>query len=207
MDKCSECDRENLILDNYMLICMDCGTINNMTYFVDDRPLFSNNLFTRSNSYKCTNYFKRILRCMQDKSNTHIKKELLNLVYSEKELNNLSTFETLKKYKLFKYYIHIPQIDRILYNKQAIKLSQNDELKLYELFYNILICVRKHLPNRSQCVRYKPVLRLLFILIGRDDIANIIPNIKTKKAKNDFDEICSILSNDNRFSRYYLKIC
>lgn len=204
MNQCSECRSIDLILSEYMLICVDCGTVNNMTYLVDDRCVYQNS-YINSNSYKCTNYFKRLIRCIQDKSNTKIKDDIIDLIISENKEFHTNTFEILKKYKLFKYYIHIPQIDNILFGIKPIKLSQNDELKLYEMFFTVLICVRKNMPNRSQCVRYKPILKLLFQLISRDDIANLIPDIKTKKATNDFKKILTFLKNDKTFNTLYLK--
>lgn len=204
IQQCSECGSTDLIFSEYMLICTDCGTVNNMTYLVDDRSVYQN-LLTKSNSYKCTNYFKRLIRCMQDKSNTRIKDELIELIKIENAQHKITTFEILKKHKLFKYYIHIPQIDSLLFGIQPTRLTQNDELKLYEMFYVVLVCVRRNMPNRSQCVRYKPVLKLLFQLIGRYDIAKLIPDIKTKKAKNDFKKILTHLKNDSTFKTLYLK--
>lgn len=206
MNYCNECGSKDMILSDYMLICTQCGTVNNMNFLVDDKPI--NNLtnhYIHSNSYKCTNYFKRLIRCMQDKSNTKIKDDLIELIKYENKIYNMTTFEILKKHKLFKYYIHIPQIDNLLYGIIPSKINQNDELKLYEMFYVVLVCVRKNLPNRSQCVRYKPVLKFLFQIIGRYDIASLIPDVKTKKAKSDFKKILNVIVNDETFKTLYLK--
>lgn len=185
--RCVECFSSDLIFADYMLVCISCGSVNNMNFYVNNS--YEDNCIERYNSYKCMNYFRRIVRCLQDKSHTQIKDDIIELIKKEKEKNNLSTFETLKKHKLFSYYIHIPQINRMLYNIDPPTIKHNDELKLYGMFHEILICVRKHFPNRAHCVRYKPVLKKLFQMINRDDLADIIPEIKTKRAKDDFNKI------------------
>ena len=190
---------------DYMLICTSCGTINEMNYFVPDSYINFESI-ERNNSYKCINYFKRIIRCLQDKSNTNINKKIIDLIENENRMNNLSTFETLKKYKLFNYYIHIPQLNRMIFNIQPIKLHPNDEINLYYYFYEILKCVRKNFPNRAHCVRYKPILKKLLYIIKRDDIADMLPDIKTKRAKDDFNKIWNAILSDKRISHNFKNI-
>lgn len=198
-NRCCECNSPDLIIADHMLVCMSCGTVNEMKFYVNDYYINFESI-ERNNTYKCINYFKRIIRCLQDKSNTNIKEDIIDLIKLEYNKNNLSTYETLKKHKLFGYYIHIPQINRMLYNVKPIIINPNDEIKLYSLFYDILKVVRKKFPNRSHCVRYKPVLKKLFHIINRDDIAHMIPDIKTKRAKDDFNNIWNAVISDKTIS-------
>lgn len=183
---CCNCDNECVFLE-YYYVCTTCGVVQDYIHFIPERGL---NLYYPI-PYKCSAYFKRILRCLQDKCLSVINTEILYLI---KKHHDMTPREVLKKYKLFHMYIHLPQIERLINKKQPINLTQNEERILNIYFDEIVDKLRRFYPERKQILRYKQILKILFKKIGRDDLAQLIPDLKSKKAITDFNIIWSSIN-------------
>lgn len=186
-----ECGGDIIETDSYMFVCESCGQVSSMTRFVDDIN-FNVPLKFIDKGYKCVVHFKKYLKCIQDKSNSNIKDEILNTIMKEINSGKAKTArESLKNNKLFSYYIHLPQIENILFGKKPINISYENEKKLIKLFEK----VEKQLRNinfnenkkRKQILRYKPILKRLLIKIGLNDLAENIPELKSKEKRDEFN--------------------
>lgn len=186
MDSCVECKLNTLCLEDSdsLLVCVSCGTVQPYIRFVRESNDIGYGSYTKV--YNGCTYFKRVLRCLQDKSNStipeHIIKEIIDNPDQDPKL-------ILSKYKLFHLYILLPHLHYIYRNKKPVNLSENEEELLLQLFSKVDRYIRNTYPERSQILRYNQILKKLLIIINREDVALRIPDLKTKKARNEFNRI------------------
>lgn len=111
---------------------------------------------------------------------------------------SLTPRDVLHRNKLFSYYIHLPQIESRLYGKKPMKISYENENKLIKLFNIVEKQIRKFnaTRKRKQILRYKPILKRLLCHIGLYNLANEIPDLKSKKAREFFDCYWSMIKLD-----------
>lgn len=188
---CSDriCNGDVILCDNYYYVCTSCGTVQRFNYFVPEKY---DDLIIKP-PYKCITYFRRILKCMQNKTNSTIPKFIIDLL-NDKKNRKLTPREILKKNKLFQFYILLPVIEETYLKKKPSQLSEHEEIQLCKYFQKIEKKIRKMYPNRKQILRYKPILKKLLLKIGRDDIAKTLPDLKSEKAKQQFDIIWETLN-------------
>lgn len=183
------CNGEIILCDNYYYVCTSCGTVQKYNYYVPEK---FDDLIIKP-PYKCITYFRRILKCMQNKTNSTIPNFIIDLL-NDKRNRKLTPREILKKNKLFQFYILLPIIEETYYNKKPKQLNDHEEILLCKYFQRIEKKVRKMYPNRKQILRYKPILKKLLYMIGRDDIANTLPDLKSEKARIQFETIWNTLN-------------
>ncbi len=182
MNYCVVCKTDNIILqDDLYYVCINCGCVQDRQVYVCDKFEYQVDIV-----YNCTTYFKRLIKALQNKCRSNIPSYVYYLININ---NGLSPFEVLRKYRLFNFYILLPQIENTLYHKEPIKIDLEDERKLISLFCKVEKQIRKNYPNRKQILRYKSIIKRLMIHIGLNDIASLIPDLKTKKAKKEFNKI------------------
>lgn len=186
MNTCINCENENIIfVDSYLFVCENCGAVQPFRVFVKEKD--NNFIQYQEQPYKCSYYFKRILRCLQDKSNSKIPEEIVNILKN----TDRKPRDVLKEYKLFHLYILLPQIEYVYRDKKPIKLTESQESQLIEMFNSVEKQIRNKYPKRNQILRYKPILKKLLEKIGLFEISEIIPDLRTKKSKKEFNRIWS----------------
>lgn len=185
---CSDCNCPNLLFcEGYMWVCTECGIVQDYVHFVEEHINDDMKYHIKKDpKYKCITYFKRVLRCMQDKSKGKIPDEILQLVRNEPDL---TIREVLKKHKLFDYYIRIPQIDYMINKNTSFSLTNEEEDKLNKLFIVVANEVHRKFPDRNQIIRYRPILRKLLPMIGREDLLAFVPDLKNKNSIKRFEEV------------------
>lgn len=176
------CKGEIILADNYYYVCTTCGVVQRYNYYVLEK---FEELPTKF-PYKCITYFRRILKCMQNKTNSTIPKYIFDLIDKH---TTLTPRQVLKKYKLFQFYILLPIIEQTIINKKPILLTDDEERVLCKFFQRIEKQIRRKYPQRKQILRYKPILKRLFIIIGRVDLANLMNDLKSEKARKEFNKI------------------
>lgn len=195
---CVEC--ELVEMDNYMNVCTKCGVVQSYNYFVDEN-IYDSNTLNQNNfidkSYKCIIHFKKFLKCFQDKSNSYVRDEIINLIRNDIK-NGVATTakESLKRHKLFAYYIHLPQIEKRLFNKTPINITNDNEVKLIKLFLIVEKQLRRinYQTKRKQILRYRQILKQLLYYIGLNDIANSINELKSNEKRKEFYKIWSMVN-------------
>lgn len=181
----------DIIEISYMFVCDLCGQVSSMTKYIDDVN-YSTSLKFIDRGYKCVVHFKKYLKCIQDKSNSYIKDEILNNIKKDLTSGKVKTArESLKNNKLFSYYIHLPQIENLLFGTKPIYISYENEKKLIKLFEKVEKQLRSINFNenkkRKQILRYKPILKRLLVKIGLNNIADQIPELKSKEKRDEFN--------------------
>jgi len=186
MRKCLHCGSEEIIfVDGYMYICEKCARVQPYTHYVNEVDNRKTYHMRRRTPYQCTTYFKRILRCLQCKSLSNIPKYVIDMI---KDNPDIDVRTLLRDKKLFHYYIYIPELSYYYRNIKPIHLTYEEEDKLIKLFNNVEKQIRKLNPGCSQILRYRQILKKLLIKIGREDISELIPELRTKRGKKEFDE-------------------
>lgn len=196
------CKHSNLVeMDNFMIVCTECGVVQSFNYFVDEVS-YDINYVNQNNfidkSYKCIIHFKKFLKCFQDKSNSYVKNEIINMIKNDIANGTaINAKHSLKNHKMFSYYIHLPQIENRINGKKPIFISYDDECKLIRLFNLVEKELRKinllYYTKRKQILRYKQILKKLLYFIGLDEIANTIPDLISKNKKEEFNKIWSMI--------------
>ena len=86
MDYCMNCYSYNLINDDCVISCMDCGSVQPFKIFVSERNYDMINEFRYNPTYyKCITHFKKYLKCLQNLSKTFINHDIMTLI--KKEMN------------------------------------------------------------------------------------------------------------------------
>ena len=209
LDKCSKCEKGELIKSTYdgFFICNKCHVI--MRYLINnDKPSYKEPPKEISfYAYKRINHFKEILAQFQAKETTDIPDNIIenikNQIKKERiNINNLTNKETktiLKKLGYNKYYEHITFIKEKLGIKPPIMSPQLEET-LCNLFIDIQIPYAKHCPNdRVNFLNYYYTLYKLCELLGERSYLQYFPMLKEqKKIEQDkiWKDICDELGWD-----------
>jgi hypothetical protein len=197
---CKECNKEKCLdYGESKLICTNCFTPENI--IIDsEKPSFKDPVQDNSYfHYQRINHFKEWVYKFQAKESTEISKEVYDNIKNEiiklriKDLSKITKKQMkyiLKKINYNKYYEHIPHIINKLNGKQTLKLSRQQEEKMYSIFmeiHNVFEDVRP--STRVNFLSYSYVLYKICELLELDNFLKCFPLLKNPEKLHTQDMI------------------
>ena len=191
-----------------LLICTNCGvcekhTETNFNNFGDNYSSDSNNT---QFSYQRKNHFKEWLNQLQAKEVTVIPDVVIELVIKElqkeriEDINDIDSVRIkkyLKKLKLNKYYEHIPNLISRITNKPPLKITDEFNNILMDLFDKIQEPFKKHCPkNRKNFLSYSYTLHKFCQLLGKKEYLIYFPLLKSREKLFEQEKIWKDICND-----------
>jgi len=158
-----------------------------------------------TNIYKRCNHFKYWLKRIQGKEKNKITKEDLAVItqeirsqhISEDYLNYHQIRSVLKKLKLQKYYINTFSIQRYITGEWILELTLAQEKVLLDMFVQIQESFQENSLGRVNMLSYTFILTKFCEILEWNDMATIIPSLKTRsklyKQDQVWKEICNTL--------------
>jgi hypothetical protein len=207
LEICKECKCE-LILDAEKsdLVCPECGITEThlgeeLTYKEEQEHEIIFNY-----SYKRENHFNEWIVQFQGQESVNIPPELIEKLRSEFKKQKVKSLEdithpkirtALKKLKYHKYYEHIPYIVTILTGKKPLRITNELEEKLRQMFKLIQDPFDRNCPsNRKNFLSYSYVLYKFFELLEEDDFLPCFTLLKSKEKLYQQDVIWKKMCKD-----------
>jgi len=191
-----------------LLICTHCGVCEKHTETIFNN--FGDNYSPDSNntqfSYQRKNHFKEWLNQLQAKEVTIIPDVVIELVIKElqkeriEDINDIDSVRIkkyLKKLKLNKYYEHIPNLISRITNKPPLKITDEFNNILMDLFDKIQEPFKKHCPkNRKNFLSYSYTLHKFCQLLGKREYLIYFPLLKSREKLFEQEKIWKDICND-----------
>ena len=206
-DKCSECQTcLKIIKLDSLLICPNCGLINEIIINNDKISFKDTNRETTYFAYKRINHFNEWLAQFQAKETTDIPKEIFDKIFYELKKLKITDYSTinyklirsiLKKINYNKYYEHIPHIINIINGHKAPLLNRRQEEQLRMMFKEIQTPFMKNCPDgRKNFLSYSYVLHKFCELIELDHLLTYFPLLKSREKLQQQDKIWEKICRD-----------
>ena len=208
---CSECGGDLArIQDISALVCMGCG-LSKQYLELGMRSISYDEEVSRDTksqfSYKRLTHLTQWIDSLQAKENTTIPDEVINAVRNEFKKHRLTSKSDittqrvkmfLKKLNLSRWYEHTNNIVNLINGAPALRLPQDLEDRLKQMFLEIQHPFEKHRPkNRKNFFSYAYVLYKLCQLLGEDQYLPLFPLLKSVeklRAQDDiWKNICAML--------------
>jgi hypothetical protein len=197
---CPDCNEQQILEKGY-LICTNCGLSilgiadNNTASFKEMQNYEYKPQFT----YMKQTHFEDWIRRFQAKENTTIDQEILDKVILElkkekiKDLSNLEEAKVkkiLKKLNYNKYYDHVVHIIHRLNGIPPLRLTEELENKLRQMFLQIQEPFEKHKPDsRKNFLSYSYVLHKFFQILNLEEYTKYFALLKSPEKLRQQDEI------------------
>lgn len=204
--KCKKCNIDKIIIYNDSIItCSKCGE-SDVIFIESDVPTNREN-FTEKPKYP----YKRIGHCIEKlnqflcKGNINIPSSVYNIIKDELFKHNMKMSDIsidfiekmLHKHRLSSYYEYV----YFIYCKMTNTKPQTITREQHELIIKIFckaeeLYEEKYKPyNRHNFIKYTFILHKIFIMIGKEEIANhfklLKSQIKMKEQESIWLQICS----------------
>lgn len=209
---CSNCHNYDFLLENGEKICNHCGAcfqyIDNSTSSMNYDEIIQIEPVSQAFSYQRINHFKEWLNQLQAKEVTTIPETVINLILAEikKEritdtnlIDSTRIKKYLKKLKLNKYYEHIPNIICKITKCPQLKITEDFEKILLDLFKLIQEPFKKYCPsNRKNFLSYSYTLHKFCQLLKKKEYLIYFPLLKSREKlfeqENIWKNICKELN-------------
>lgn len=192
--QCKSCQSSNIIPDatQGIEICANCGLTQEvlgceLTYKEEQEHLNRNINY----SYKRSNHFQEWLNQLQAAETTTIPPEVVEQLRAEFKKEKISNIVSithskvrafLKKLKLNRYYEHVPYITNILSGVPPMRMPQELQERLKNMFNEIQAPFDKHCPpDRKNFLSYSYVLYKFCELLSEDDYLVYFPLLKSRE--------------------------
>ena len=211
INRCKECNVDMIVIhSDSILACPKCGTY--LEIIIESEVPSQRETFTEKPKYP----YKRIGHCIEKlnqflcKGTANIPPHVITILEEEIKKNNIADEDVtvrflekmLKKHRMSDYYENIMYI----YNKITKTAPQSITREEYEVVLGMFkeaeeIYEKKYKPKtRNNFLKYTFVLNKIFLLIGREDIAEhfkLLKNpIKMKEQENIWKNMCTALGWD-----------
>lgn len=198
MHICKQCNIPTTILhSDGIIVCNKCGLSNNILIDCNKpsykEPLNESTYFC----YKRINHFNEWLSQFQAKESTEIPNYVFDQLLFElkklrvtdiKKLTPDKVREILKKYKLNKYYEHVPHIINKISGLPPPIMSREIEEKLRSMFKEIQEPFMEICPkNRKNFLSYSYVLHKMCELLELDEFLICFPLLKSREKLHNQD--------------------
>jgi hypothetical protein len=209
---CDGCGSSNIIPDtsHAVEVCRDCGMTREvlgceLTYKEEQEHIDRNVNY----SYKRSNHFQEWLNQLQAAETTTIPQEVVEQLRSEFKKQKITDIGTithakvrafLKKLKLNRYYEHVPYITNILSGVPPMRMTQELQERLKNMFNEIQSPFDKHCPvERKNFLSYSYVLYKFCELLSEDDYLVYFPLLKSREKLAAQDSIWKDICNELRW--------
>lgn len=209
---CDGCGSSNIIPDTSQAVevCGDCGMTRDvlgceLTYKEEQEHIDRNVNY----SYKRSNHFQEWLNQLQAAETTTIPPEVVEQLRSEFKKQKITDIGTithakvrafLKKLKLNRYYEHVPYITNILSGVPPMRMSQELQERLKNMFNEIQAPFDKHCPpDRKNFLSYSYVLYKFCELLSEDEYLVYFPLLKSREKLAAQDSIWKDICNELRW--------
>jgi hypothetical protein len=205
---CSFCKGVNkdILVNEGLIYCRDCYTIENIITD-NEKPSYKDPPKEISYfSYKRINHFSEWLNQIQGKETTDIPEEVFNKiilelnkqrVYNLAKVTPIKIREILKKYKINKYYEHIPYILNKITGIPNPHLSPDLEDTLKNMFKEIQVPFLKYSPiDRKNFLSYSYVLHKFIQILDRTEFLKHFPLLKSRDKLHQQEQIWKKICED-----------
>jgi ribosomal protein S27E len=211
INRCKDCNVDMIVIhSDSILACPKCGSY--LEIIIESEIPSQRETFTEKPKYP----YKRIGHCIEKlnqflcKGTVNIPPHVITVLEEEIKKNNIADEDVtvrflekmLKKHRMSDYYENIMYI----YNKITKTTPQTITREEYEIVLGMFkeaeeIYEKKYKPKtRNNFLKYTFVLNKIFLLIGREDIADhfkLLKNpIKMKEQENIWKNMCTALGWD-----------
>lgn len=205
---CSFCKgfNKDILLNEGLIYCRDCFTIENIITD-NEKPSYKDPPKEISYfSYKRINHFSEWLNQIQGKETTDIPEEVFNKiilelnkqrVYNLAKVTPIKIREILKKYKINKYYEHIPYILNKITGIPNPHLSPDLEDTLKNMFKEIQVPFLKYSPiDRKNFLSYSYVLHKFIQILDKNEFLKHFPLLKSRDKLHQQEQIWKKICED-----------
>ena len=206
---CIDCNLEMLIdYERSILVCTKCGVFEYYPVYVSsyNHPMKPSR---RKCVYKRYDNFKTILnqffyggnRVVPDDIMKTIRNEICNrdnILYNYTILLTIPILECiLKRNKMMKYKNSIYFIFFKLKGQPLPYITVTEKDMMLNMFNVISSIYDKYKPNdRKSFLNYSFVLKQILIVLGKDDYAKYIPQLKTKSKQKELERVWELITKD-----------
>ena len=196
-NKCLNCDSTMFENDHResTTICIKCGICTELKDTSSSNINFSElttiEYTNQPFCYQRLNHFKEWLNQLQGREVTVIPDTVIDLIllefkkqriYNIDDINSIQIKSFLKKLKLSKYYEHVPNIITRITNKPPLRIDDNFEKILLNLFDKIQAPFKKHCPkDRKNFLSYSYTLYKFCQILDKNEYLIFFPLLKSRE--------------------------
>ena len=209
MDICQLCG-SNMIFYYHMLVCSTCGFVGDNCNFVFSYYDFERCIIRNRCLYKRRDNFKVILnQFLCTREQIKVPDEVMRTLHDEvNNKENILYYYTiplsipivgclLERNKLMSYKRSIFYIYFKLVNQPPPHLMEKERVKAQRIFNVVNRLYWNHGPyTRKSFLSYHFVLRKILIVLGKNDFAKYIPQLKTQRLQEKLERIWELITKD-----------
>ena len=206
---CIDCNLEMLIdYQQSILVCTNCGLFNYYPVYVTSynhpmKPVRRKCVYKRYDSFKTVlnQFFYGEMSLVPDDVMNVIRDEIRNrdnILYNYTIPLTIPILECiLKRNKMIKYKNSIYFIFFKLKSQPLPYITITEKDMMLNMFNVVSNIYDKYKPNdRKSFLSYPFVLKQILIVLGRNDYAKYIPQLKTKSRQKELERIWELITKD-----------